>query len=114
MSAAGYMDSCYNGTMKIRLDLEDVRFATTRLHHGNQMEVVGSIRWMVVRVGGKDFYVNRTMSGYGLYGGNISCEKSIDNHLIAVMELVMKRILEHGAEHIPEGVDIVEWAKGKP
>jgi hypothetical protein len=84
--------------MKIVLELEDVRFATTVL------PPLGSVRWMIVTVGGKQFNVRREMNQEMLYYGDRDAyQDQIDAYLIREMESMLAKMFRDAAAAVPEG-----------
>jgi hypothetical protein len=86
--------------MKIKLELEDFRFATTR------GATFGDVRWLLVDVGGKPFSVYTTMSPQPFQ----SPEKSeyYDRLLIEKMELMLRKVFVDACAAIPPGTAILD------
>jgi hypothetical protein len=83
--------------MRIKLELDEFRFATTSGEFGTQ-------RWLLVRVGGKDFYMQRSYEGW--MPRNKDRDDAIDRMLIEKMQVYLEAMLLHGAAQMQEGKEI--------
>lgn len=81
--------------VKIKLELQDYAFATTQ-------SPFGTYRWLVVRVGGKDFAVSKSLGEYS----SPAKEEWINQTLAAQMEAMLGKILADACGAIPEGTDL--------
>lgn len=88
--------------MRIKLELEDFRFATTY----GQMDV----RWLVVRVGGKPFSVCRELEPRFIRSD--ASTEWLDRHLIKKMEIMLGQILTDACAAIPPGTEILPHDRG--
>jgi len=84
--------------MKIKLELEDFRFVDTVWQHG-------AVRWLVVRIGGKDFAVWRQMDMY--FRDRPGYAENIDELLTKKMEHMLAQILNDACAAIPPGIEII-------
>lgn len=82
--------------MRIKLDLEDVRFYTTREPD------FGDIRWMVVTINGKSFYVQRRIDYY-LELTKTGREMAMDELLVSKMEHILEGVFYAGVAATPDG-----------
>lgn len=88
-------DPAEEEAMRIKLDLEDVRFYTTR-------EDTGEIRWMVVTLNGKSFYVQRRIDPY-LAFKTPGRENAMDRLLVEHMEHILEGVFYAGVAATPDG-----------
>ena len=84
--------------MRIKLELEDFRFATTRWAGGDT-------RWLQVVVGGKPFSVWVTLDRNDVFRG-LHYGEEVDKSLIAQMEYMLAKILTDACAAIPEGTQL--------
>ena len=86
--------------MKIKLELEDFRFATTRENIG------GETRWMIVSIEGKPFSVWRKMNGseFRTRGEN----EYYDRLLVEKMEFMLRKVFVDALKAVPEGTQILD------
>lgn len=82
--------------MRIKLDLEDVRFYTAR------SEDTGDIRWMVVTIKGKSFWVQRRID-YHLEFKTPGRERAMDELLVSQMEHILEGVFYAGVASTPDG-----------
>jgi hypothetical protein len=82
--------------MKITLEVEDVRFATTT--EGS----MGSIRWLIVKIADKHFHVRRELNDYGWERERYRNE--IDHMLVETMQLMLETVFLKSAASLPNGV----------
>ncbi len=85
--------------MRLKLDFEDVRFATTTSEH------IGNIRWMVVNIGEKKFHVRRQMDTF-YHPDEEKFRDEIDKLLIKEMEYVLQKVLEEACNAVPDGQEL--------
>lgn len=86
--------------MKIKLELEDFRFATTRSH------ACGDVRVLLAEVEGKPFSVWTTMSPQPFYSAERN--EHFDRLLIEKMERVLRKVLVDALKAIPDGTAILD------
>ena len=92
--------------MRIKLDIEDVAFATTSIHH------LGDMRWMTVRVGERQFCVRREIKGTAaLYFDGEKYIRQVDELLIREMEVMLGRVFVDACEAVPQGTELVAYHK---
>ena len=86
--------------MKIKLELEDFRFATT------QGATIGDVRWLLVQVEGKPFSVYTTMSPKPF----CSPEQKdyYDRLLIERMEFMLRKVFVDACAAIPPGTALLD------
>jgi hypothetical protein len=87
--------------MKILLEAEDVRWATTSMAipGGSMM----NIRWMVVVVGGKQFHVRREIDPMFMYMDQEEAKTEIDKLLFREMEIMLAKMFRESAASVPDG-----------
>jgi len=86
--------------MKIQLELEDFRFATTK------GATIGDVRWLLVDVEGKPFTVYITMSPRPFRSPEQS--EYYDRLLIEKMELMLRMVFVDACAAIPPGTAILD------
>jgi hypothetical protein len=86
--------------MKIKLELEDFEFATTDWEFG-------TLRWLIVKVGGKKFNVRRSLGRADLWEDVERRNEEIDRYLINQMGHILGQILEDACAAIPDGTEIL-------
>ena len=87
--------------MKIQLELEDFRFATTNWERGD-------IRWLLIKIGGKQFSVRREIEAGFDWGDEQQRNAQIDKYLIQEMQIMLAQILRNACAAIPEGTQILK------
>lgn len=78
--------------MKIKLELEDFKFATTSGPYGDA-------RWLMIKLAGRPFTVIREMQPIGFRG--IHYEEEVDKVLVASMEASLEGMLLNAADLFP-------------
>ena len=86
--------------MKIKLELEDFCFATTR------GATTGDIRWLLVEVGGKQFSVYSVMSPKPFQSPERN--EYFDRMLIERMEVMLRKVFVDACKAIPEGTNLLD------
>lgn len=88
--------------MRIKLDIEDVAFVSTSIQH------LGDLRWMVVRVGERQFCVRREIKGTAaLYFDREKYIRQVDELLIREMEVMLAKVFVDACEAVPPGTELV-------
>jgi hypothetical protein len=87
--------------MKIKLELEDFRFATTREN------AYGEARWLIVHIEGKPFCVWRQLTPQGGFR-NPKEDEYIDRLLIEKMELMLRKVFVDACAAIPPGTELLD------
>ena len=84
--------------MKIVLEERDARFVTTK------EEYLGDIRWLVVKLGERLFYVQRSTNRYSPHReDNKDFLRVIDEMLVKEMEVMLTKALIEATARVPEG-----------
>lgn len=83
--------------MKIYLEREDVRFVTT------SCPPLGDVRWVVVVVGKKQFYVHREIDPMPAYMDADMARREVDKLLMREMEQMLTKMFREAAAAAPEG-----------
>ena len=83
--------------MKIQLEQEDVRWATTIC------PPLGNIRWLAVKVGGKLFHVRRELDPMSAYMDHEAAKAEIDKLLLREMEIMLAKTFRDACEAVPDG-----------
>jgi hypothetical protein len=86
--------------MKIKLELDDFRFGTTR------NEVTGEVRWLLVTIEGKPFLVWRRMDGYRW--PDPKRDESYDRLLVEKMEFMLRKVFVDACAAIPPGTQLLD------
>jgi hypothetical protein len=86
--------------MKIKLEFDDCRFATTRENIG------GETRWLMVTIEGKPFAVCRTMDGSRW--PDKQRDEYFDRLLIENMERILRKVFVDACKAIPEGTNLLD------
>lgn len=81
--------------MRIKLELEDFRFASTASELGNE-------KWLVVTFGGKQFYVRRVVDEFRRWDARYL--EQLDSIMVDHMQAMIETLLQHGAAAQPEGI----------
>ena len=84
--------------MKIKLELEDYRLATTRENIG------GETRWLMVKIGEKPLAVWVKLDTY--HWPDPKMEEFYERQLVERMEFMLEKILKDACAAIPEGTEI--------
>ena len=83
--------------MKIILEEEDVHWATTTIGG------IGDVRWMVVKISGKQFHVRRLLEPGYMYRDEESAKREIDRYLLREMEVMLAKMFRDAAAAVPDG-----------
>ena len=86
--------------MKIKLELDDFRFCTTR------DITIGEIRWLVVRIDGKPFAVSRVMNPKVFRSKEE--DEFFDRSLIELMEMMLRKVFVDACAAVPVGKNLLE------
>ena len=85
--------------MRIKLELDDFKFATTSWEFGD-------LRWLIIDFKGKKFSVHRSIESGFIWGDRDAHLQPIDRHLIDEMGAILEQILTDAILAIPAGTAI--------
>lgn len=89
--------------LRIQLELDDYQFTTTTDNFPIGLYGPTERRWLMVMVGGKKFYTQRTVEPDWMYKQR-DHRAEIDKVLIETMQVMLESILLNAAAKTPDGV----------
>jgi hypothetical protein len=91
--------------MRVKLELEDFEFVTASI------ETLGRYRWLLVKLGDKQFHVHRAIDEFRWQRQGF--REEVDRTLIESMELMLESVLLKGTDTLPDGAIEVRCPTGQ-